>query len=389
MKIVVAPQALKGSLDATGVADAMAAAIRAVLPHADVVALPLADGGEGTTRALVAATDGELRAVQVTGPLGEPIESAFGLLGSLAGQAGRTAIIEMAAASGLPLVSPERRDPSVTTTYGTGELMRAALDAGCDRLLIGIGGSATNDGGAGMAQALGVSFLDAEGRELERGGAALSRLDRIVLDKLDPRLGRMRVEVACDVSNPLCGPTGASAVYGPQKGASPAIVAQLDEALAHYADVIRRDVGKDVADTPGAGAAGGLGAGLLAFANAQLTPGAELVLDALEFGRHAQGATLILTAEGQLDGQTAYGKTISAVARIGKALGIPVVALAGRVAMSADDLDRLGLAAAAPLADGPMSLQESMSRADELVVSATVRVLRLMLVGQGFSTGLS
>lgn len=388
MKIVVAPQALKGSLDATRVAAGMAAGIRATLPQADIVELPLADGGEGTVRALVAASGGELRSARVTGPLGSPVMAEFGMLGPLASQAGRTAVIEMAAASGLPLVARERRDPRVTTTYGTGELMRAALDAGCDRLLIGIGGSATNDGGAGMAQALGVSLLDAEGRELERGGAALSRLDRINTDNLDPRVHSTRIEVACDVSNPLCGPTGASAVYGPQKGASSAMVEQLDGALAHFARIIQRDMGKDVAGAPGAGAAGGLGAGLVAFANAHLTPGAELILDALQFRSHALGATLILTAEGQLDRQTAYGKTISAVARIGNELRVPVVALSGRVAMRADDLDRLGLAAAEPLADGPLSMQQSMSRAYELVVSATVRILRLMLVGRGFSTGL-
>lgn len=388
MKIVAAPQALKGSLAAPQVAEAMTVGIRHVLPQADVVALPLADGGEGTVRALVAATEGEVRTLQVTGPLGEPVNAEYGLLGRLAGEMSQTAVIEMAAASGLPLVPTERRDPRLTTTYGTGELIRAALDSGCDRLLIGIGGSATNDGGAGMAQALGASLLDAQGRELELGGAALSRLDHIDLGRLDPRLRATRIDVACDVSNPLSGPTGASAVYGPQKGAGPEMVAQLDAALRRYAQVIRRDLDEDVADVPGAGAAGGLGAGLLAFAGAHLLPGSDLVLDALQFRDHALGASLILTAEGQLDAQTAYGKTISAVAGVGKELGVPVVALAGRVVMALDALDRLGLAAASPLADGPMTIEESMARAYELVVSATVRTLRLMLAGRGLTSGL-
>ena len=388
MKIIAAPQALKGSLEATVVAEAIATGIRAILPEADVVALPVADGGEGTVRALVAATGGELHALQVTGPLGEPVMAEYGVLGALGGTAGSVAVIEMASASGLPLVPPERRNPLVASTYGVGELIRAALDAGCARILIGIGGSATNDGGAGMAQALGASLLDAEGNELSAGGEALGRLDRIDIRNLDPRLRTTQVQVACDVSNPLCGPTGASAIYGPQKGASPAMIATLDAALMRYARVIQRDLGKDVADAPGAGAAGGLGAGLIAFADAQLTPGARLVLDALRFREQVQGAAVIITAEGQLDPQTAYGKAVSAVAAIGREERIPVIALVGRMAMSLDDLDRLGLVAAVPLADGPMSLDQSMSRAYELVVGASIRALRLMLAGRCFTSGL-
>ncbi|MGH2486666.1 MAG: glycerate kinase, partial [Ktedonobacterales bacterium] len=248
MKIVVAPQALKGSLAAPRVAEGIAAGIRAALPQADIVVLPVADGGEGTVRALVMATGGELLTAKVAGPLGEPVAAEYGILGSDAGATERTAVIEMAAASGLPLVPLDRRDPLITSTYGTGELMRAALDAGCERLIIGIGGSATNDGGAGMAQALGASLLDAQWRELAFGGGALSGLDRIVTDHLDPRLRDVRVQVACDVSNPLCGPMGASAVYGPQKGAGPAEIEELDMALARYAGVVRRDLGKDIAD---------------------------------------------------------------------------------------------------------------------------------------------
>ncbi|HKV83438.1 MAG TPA: glycerate kinase [Ktedonobacterales bacterium] len=386
MKIVIAPQALKGSLAAPRVAEGIAAGIRAALPQADIVVLPVADGGEGTVRALVMATGGELLTAAVAGPLGDPVIAEYGILGSGAGATERTAVIEMAAASGLPLVPLDRRDPLITSTYGTGELMRAALDAGCQRLIIGIGGSATNDGGAGMAQALGASLLDGRGRELPFGGGALSGLDRIVTDNLDPRLTSVRVQVACDVSNPLCGPTGASAIYGPQKGAGPAEIEELDAALARYAEVVRRDLGKDIADVPGAGAAGGLGAGLMAFAGAELTPGAQLVLDAVHLRTHAQGAAAIFTAEGQLDAQTAYGKTVSAVAAIGREAGAPVIALVGRMALSAGELDTLGIAAAVPLADGPMSLDQSMSRAYDLVVSASTRAIRLMLAGRALVT---
>ena len=378
LRVVIAPQALKGSLDAPEVGAAISAGVRDVLPDARIEVVPVADGGEGTVRALVAATGGELRRTTVTGPLGEPVEAEWGLLGG----AGPTAVIEMAAASGLPLVPADRRNPLVTTTRGTGELMRAALDAGARRLLIGIGGSATNDGGAGMAQALGARLLDTAGNELAPGGAVLADLARIDLSGLDARLTQAQVRVACDVSNPLTGPTGASAVYGPQKGATPAMVAQLDAALAHYAEVLRRDLGADVAAIPGAGAAGGLGAGLLAIARAELVPGAALVLDALHFGERVAGADLVITAEGRLDEQTAYGKAPAAVARAAKAADAAVIVLAGSVAMPDEALAALGFDAAVPLPTGPMTLEESMARAPELVRAAAARAMRLLLIGR-------
>jgi glycerate kinase len=296
-----------------------------------------------------------------------------------------TAVIEMAAAAGLPLVPPEWRDPRITTTFGVGQLMRAALDAGCARILIGIGGSATNDGGAGMAQALGARLLDADGNDLPHGGAALARLARIDTSSLDARLAQTSVRVACDVTNPLAGPEGASAVYGPQKGATPEMVAELDAALAHYAEVVQRDLGADVASVPGAGAAGGLGAGLLAFAQAELVPGAQLVFEALRFDERIRGADLIFTAEGRLDAQTAYGKAVGAVAAAGQRQGVPVVALAGAVAMDDAALRRLGLAAALPLARGPLTLEESMAHAAYLTRDATLRALRLILLGHGMA----
>lgn len=384
MKIVVAPQALKGSLDAPDVGERIAAGVRAVFPGAEIQVIPVADGGEGTVSALVAATHGVLHTAEVTGPLGEPVPAQFGVLGETTAFAGKTAVIEMAAAAGLPLVPPERRDPRVATTRGVGELMRAALDLGCERILIGIGGSATNDGGAGMAQALGARILDANGADLPPGGAALDQLARIDLTTLDARLRQTKILVACDVTNPLYGPEGASAIYGPQKGATPEMVAELDAALRHYADILRRDVGADVAAVPGAGAAGGLGAGLLAFAHAQLTPGAPLVLKTLDFDARLRNVTLVITAEGRLDAQTAYGKAVGAVAAAAKHAGAQTLALAGSLAADDAALASLGIDAALPIADGPLTLDESMARASELLTSATTRAMHLIKLGQAF-----
>src|SRR5436190_16981014 len=255
MRIIIAPQSLKGSLTAAEAGQAIAAGVEAVYPEAEIDIVPIADGGEGTVQALVDATGGEIVQQTVTGPLGEPVTAFFGLLGD-----GRTAALEMAAAAGLPLVPPDKRDPRITTTYGVGELILAALDRGSRRFIIGIGGSATNDGGAGMAQALGASLLTADGKEIARGGAGLAPLSHISISNIDPRLQECTVQVACDVTNPLFGPTGASAVYGPQKGATPAMVTQLDAALEQYARVIEHDLHISVRDIPGAGAAGGLGA---------------------------------------------------------------------------------------------------------------------------------
>lgn len=394
MRIVVAPQALKGSLDAAEVGLAIAQGLRVVWRDDEVDIVPVADGGEGTVAALVAATGGHMMFTRVSGPLGEPVDARFGLLGAararpdredfataVAPDHGETAVIEMAAASGLPLIPAARRDPRITTTRGTGELIRAAMDAGARRILIGIGGSATNDGGAGMAQALGARLLDAEGHDLPPGGAALARLDRLDSSGLDPRLAQTEVVVACDVTNPLVGSQGASAVYGPQKGATPAMVAELDAALAHYARVLYRDLGKDVAEVPGAGAAGGLGAGLLAFLDARLQSGAEMVLQAVGFEERLSGASLVLTAEGRLDEQTAYGKAPGAVATAARRLGIPVVVLAGGLGAGYERLYAAGVSAVLTLPDGPMALDESMARAAELVAGAAERAARLIDVG--------
>jgi glycerate 2-kinase len=334
MRIIIAPDSFKEALPARHVCEAIARGIRRVMPDAQIDLVPMADGGEGTVDALIAATGGQSHETTVSGPLGDPVRARWGLLGDGSG----TAVLEMAAASGLALVPPDRRNPLLTTTYGTGELVRAALDSRAERVLIGIGGSATNDGGAGAAQALGVRFIDGDGRPLPSGlsGGGLSEIVRIDLAARDPRVGRVPIEVACDVDNPLCGPRGAAAIYGPQKGATPEHVRVLDSNLAHLAELIKRDLGKDVRDIPGAGAAGGLGAGLIAFFDATLRPGIGLVMDALHFPQRIAGADLIITGEGRLDRQSMMGKLIEGVGRAAKAARVPAIALVGSIGEGAD-----------------------------------------------------
>src|SRR6266567_280103 len=376
MRIVIAPQSLKGSLSAAEAGLAIAKGARAVYPEADITIVPVADGGEGTVQALVDATGGRIVEQTVTGPLGEPVNAFFGLMGY-----GRTAAIDMAACAGLPLVPPALRDPRITTTYGVGELIMAALDQGCRHFIIGIGGSATNDGGAGMAQALGTSLMTHEGKAIGRGGAALTTLAHISTATMDARLSSCSFDVACDVNNPLCGPMGASAVYGPQKGATPEMVVQLDDALAHYAEVIERDLGVSVRDVPGAGAAGGLGAGLMAFLRATLRPGAQIVLEAVKLEEQLRSADLVITAEGQLDAQTAYGKSVGAVAALAKRYRLPVLALAGSLGEDYRTIYTLGIDAIAVLPSGPMTLSYAMEHAAQLISDATERALRTLRVG--------
>jgi glycerate kinase len=379
MQVVVAPQSLKGSLSAAQTGQAIARGVREVYPDAEISIVPVADGGEGTAQALVDASGGRLLQREVMGPLGTPVRAFFGVMGD-----GRTAVIEMAASSGLPLVPPEQRDPRVTTTYGVGELILAALDEGCTHFIIGIGGSATNDGGAGMAQALGARLLDAQGRDLAFGGAALAGLERIEADRMDARLQRCSFEVASDVTNPLCGPTGASAVYGPQKGATPAMVAELDAALAHYAHIIERDLGQAVQNIPGAGAAGGLGAGLLAFLHAIMRPGAQIVLEAARLEERLREANLVITAEGRLDSQTAYGKSVGAVAALAKKYALPVLAITGGLEANYQEIYDLGIDGIAVLPSGPMTLAEAMEQAERLTTAATERALRIFRAGARF-----
>ncbi len=346
--------------------------IRLALPEAEIVLLPVADGGEGTTETLVWASGGTLHEVTVTGPLGKPVVARYGVLGD-----GVTAVVEMAEASGLHLVAPESRDPLLTTTHGTGELIRAALDRGAARLIVGIGGSATNDAGAGALQALGAQLQDESGRPIGRGGGALASLSRIDLRTLDARLATVEMRVACDVTTLLHGAQGASFVFGPQKGATPEIVLRLDENLRHFARVLRRDTGIEVGTLVGGGAAGGLGAGLAAC-GATLVPGIGLVLDALNFDQAIQGATAVFTGEGRIDAQTPSGKVIAGVVERAGRQRVPVVAFAGSVSSGYESLYARGLVAVQTLVPGPASLGEALSAADDNLCRAAEAVARLV-----------
>lgn len=378
LSVLICPNAFKGSLTAEEAARAIAEGLmRSAREQAwahvrlDTTLLPLADGGDGLLETLIQATDGELFRATVQDPLGRPIVARWGRLG---GARSDTAVIEMAEASGLRLLRPQERDPSVSSTYGTGELMLRATDAGYRKLLVGIGGSATNDGGAGMAAALGVQFLDAAGRPLPPGGLALRHLAAIRAEgwRLPPDT---EVTVACDVDNPLCGPEGASAVYGPQKGAPLEMIQPLDDALARYAAVIQEQIGVDVDGQPGAGAAGGLGGGLMAFCRAALRHGTELILDALDFDGKLSACTLVVTGEGRLDTQTARGKLIAGVARRARNARKPVVALTGSIEESAEPMLRaLGVTAVLVILDGPQTLEQAMQDAYRLIARSGARL---------------
>ncbi|HLZ47576.1 MAG TPA: glycerate kinase [Candidatus Limnocylindria bacterium] len=365
---MIAPQSFKGSADAVAVASAIARGFHRAIPDAQLDELPLADGGEGTVHALVRATNGRLRTTRVHDPLLREIDAEWGILGD-----GTTAVVEMAAASGLPLLGEAERDPRITSTRGTGELILAAAASGAHRIVIGIGGSATNDGGAGMARALGYRFLDRDGRDLPEGGAALARLHHLE-GQTDPRLIRPSIEVACDVRNPLLGPEGASAIYGPQKGATPAIVTELDAALATYADVIEDFVGRNVRDVPGAGAAGGLGAGLVAFLDARLRSGAELVLDATKFASRIAGADLVVTGEGRADAQSAYGKLTQAVTHAARAAGVRTVMVVGGTAPGYEVLLSQGVESIEVSTPDGMPLADAMRNAEPLIEEAAARL---------------
>ena len=373
MKVVIAPDSYKGCLSALEVAKAMERGVLSVFPSAEVRKIPIADGGEGTVAALVTATNGQLRQTEVTDPLGNKIIAHWGVLGD-----GRTAVIEMAAASGLPLVPKEKRDPRVTTTYGTGELIEAALADGLAKIIIGIGGSATNDGGTGMARALGVRFLDAAGQEVAAGGGSLAEICQIDTTGLDPRLKNTEIVVACDVDNPLCGTRGASAVFGPQKGATPEMVQQLDAGLAKYASCARQATGRDVAEKAGAGAAGGLGAGLMFFTPAQLKPGVEIVLDAVGFSDIVRDADFVITGEGRTDFQTAFGKAPVGVAKVAKTHGAPVFCISGGLGEGADDVLAQGIDAVMSICDRPLSLEECMAAGAQLIEPAAARLCRIV-----------
>lgn len=376
MKILIAPDSFKGSVTAVEFCEIAEETIKRLSPESEVVKLPLADGGEGTVESLVSCTGGRIEKAIVKGPLGDPVEAFYGVLGD-----GNTAVIEMASASGLPLVPADKRNPMKTTTYGTGQLIQHILEEGCTHLIMGIGGSATNDGGAGMLQALGFELLDSEGREVPWGAEGLLALQSIRSGNADPRLKNLKVEVACDVDNPLVGPSGAAAVYGPQKGADPAMVKIMDQALRNFAACIQRDLGKEVSELKGAGAAGGLGAGLHAFLNAELKMGFEIIREAVNLDeRLSVGFDLVITGEGQMNDQTVRGKLPASLAKLAKEFGIPVVALVGSMGEGAELVYDSGIDAVFSILTKPMTLEEAMASSKEELSKTLENVMRLFQV---------
>ena len=359
-------------------ARAMAQGIENADHDAEVRCLPMADGGEGTARALVDATGGSMRAVPVHDPLGRPVEGHFGLLAD-----GTTAVVETAEASGLALLEAKERNPLIASSYGTGELMLAAVRSGAKRIIVGLGGSATNDAGAGLLQALGVRLLDKNGNDLAHGGAALANLTTIDISTMDPALKNVAITAACDVTNPLTGPTGASAVFGPQKGASKDDVATLDASLAHFAQVIDSQLGVAVNDVPGAGAAGGIGAALKGFLNAEFRPGIAIVIEQSGLDAAAQWADVVFTGEGSIDFQTKFGKTPAGVAETAKRHGKPVIAVAGHIGTGIDELHEVGIDAVFGIAPGAASLSELLADAAANVTRTTEQIVRTLQLGAG------
>ena len=373
MKIVIAPDSFKESLTALEVANAIETGFKRIFPNAEYVKLPMADGGEGTVQSLVDATQGRLIEAEVTAPLGNQVKSFFGLSGD-----GKTAIIEMAAASGLHLVPMDKRNPCQTTSFGTGELIKQALDLGVQHIILGIGGSATNDGGAGMLQALGLRLLDKNGQSIGFGGAALSNLAEIQLVDLDPRLQHVQIEVACDVNNPLCGERGATAIFGPQKGATPEMVKELDTALAHFAEIAERDCGKQIKEQPGAGAAGGMGGGLLLLPNVQLKAGVQIVLDNLKLAEQVKDADLVITGEGRMDAQSILGKTPIGVARTAKQFNKLVIAIVGCLREDYEVVYEHGIDAVFPIIRNLGDLPTILNQGEQNLVSTAQNVARLL-----------
>ncbi|SDK60248.1 glycerate kinase [Catalinimonas alkaloidigena] len=374
MKILLAPDKFKGALSAQGVCDALTEGIRLAAPEAEVVALPLADGGEGTAALLTQHSQGTTETVTVHDPLFRPIAATYGLSGD-----GQTAYLEMAQASGWALLEAHERDCLHTTTLGTGELIRAALERGAKKIILGIGGSATNDLGIGMASALGYRFYDADMRDVKPIGANLAYIRRIDTRELIFDPNEISVQVACDVDNPLFGPQGAAYVYAPQKGASPEAVAQLDEGLRHLSVVLQQQLGTDVADLPGAGAAGGLGGGAVAFLGAQLVPGATLVMQQTHFLQHLAGVDLVITGEGKLDAQTAQGKVVSQVAAAARAQNIPVAAVCGTLEATPAALRQMGLTFASSVLTAPMTLEEALPRTRDDVMHWAFQLVNLFI----------
>ena len=375
MKILVAPDSFKGSLTAMEAAENIKRGIHNFDSEINVDLLPMADGGEGTVQSLVDATDGEIIEKEVTGPLGDQVEAFYGLLGDK-----KTAVIEMAAASGLPLVPEEKKNPLKTTTYGTGELIASALEHGVEQIIIGIGGSATNDAGVGMAQALGAEILDAEGNQVDFGGGNLDQIESMNLNNLDSRLKDVEILAACDVDNPLYGEDGAAYVYAPQKGADTKMVEILDQNLRHFNQITIKELDKDTNKIPGAGAAGGLGAGLVAFLNAELKAGVDIVLEIIDFESRLKDVDLVITGEGMLDGQSIYGKTPVGVSRSAAKKDIPVIAVAGTLGRGVEKVLDHGINAYFSIIDRPAELKEIVERSPELLANLSEQVIRTIQI---------
>lgn len=372
MKVLLAPDSFKGSLSSKDVCSALKEGIKRAV-NAEIIEVPIADGGEGTVESLIASTGGKITDVYVTGPLGERIKAFYGVLND------GTAVIEMAASSGLYLIPQNKRNPLKTTTYGVGELIKSALDSGCRKFIIGIGGSATNDGGAGMAQALGAKLMDKDGKEIEFGGGNLDKIAKIDLSEIDKRIYESEFIIASDVDNPLCGERGASYVYGPQKGATPEMVQALDNNLKHYAEVVKNAIGKDLSEIPGAGAAGGLGFGLMAYLNAKLKPGIEIIIEVAELENKIKECDIVITGEGNTDFQTAFGKAPSGIAKLAHKYGKPVIILSGGLGRNYKELYGIGVTALFSIVDKPMTLDEAMKNTYNLISDRAEDIMRIIL----------
>ncbi len=382
MKIVLAPDSFKGNLTSLQVAAALEKGIRRVLPNAQCIKVPMADGGEGTVQSLVDGEGGKFVRKKVTGPAGKPVTARYGLLAD-----GKTAVIEMAEASGLPYVKGKEKNPMKTTSYGTGELILDAINKGAEKIIIGIGGSATTDGGTGMAQALGIKFLDKNGKEIKEYGAGgmLNKIAKIDMSGIDARINKTKIIVASDVGNPLYGKKGAAYVFGPQKGATSTMVKTLDANLKYFGNLLKKDLGKDVRTLKGAGAAGGLGAGLVAFTGAKLKSGIDIVVDATRLKKHLKDADLVITGEGRVDSQTAFGKTPAGVAKVAKKFKVPTIAIGGGISDDAREVFTHGIDGLASACARDMTLEDAINNSKDHLANAAERVIRLVLIGKKLS----
>ncbi|ETX12164.1 glycerate kinase [Marinomonas ushuaiensis DSM 15871] len=385
MKIIIAPDSFKESLTALQVAKAIEIGFRYIFPDGEYIKVPMADGGEGTVQSMVDATQGHFVDLEVTGPLGNKVMAQYGILGAKEGELATSAVIEMASASGLHLVPREQRNPLYTTSFGTGELIKDALDRGIKHIVLGLGGSATNDAGAGLAQALGIQFKDDKGQELAFGGEALAQLKNIDTSQIHPLLSLCQIDVACDVDNPLCGERGASAIFGPQKGATPEIVTSLDNTLAYFADVIAQSGFEDHRLEPGAGAAGGMGLGVKTFLNATLKPGIEIVMETVGFADILEGADLVITGEGRIDGQTVFGKTPMGVLKQANMKGVATIGIAGSLGKEADAILAHGMLAIFPIIPALDSLDNVLAQAENNLISSSRNIASMLMLGQNLS----